>query len=107
MTVMSFYNAANNGQTQSCSLGLRCAQNCCEGTFLNFLAHAATSVLELHRDVRCTRATTRQTNRAGLDRERAAIRHRLGGVEDQIQKRLFQLRCVRSEERRVGKECRS
>ena len=69
--------------------------------FCNSVAHALAGVLEFHRDMRWPFTGARLTNRAELDGERAAIRHRLGGVENQIQKCLFQLRRIAHHQRQV------
>ena len=65
------------------------ARCCCSA------AHAFAGVLEGHRHVR-------RRQGPGPDGQRAAVGHGLGGVENQIQKRLLQLRRVAQHERQVG-----
>jgi hypothetical protein len=77
---------------KSRSFGFRRAQNGRERALLQFLAHAFAGVLEFHGDMRWLRIA--RGNERRFDGERAAVGHGFGGVENQIQKRLFQLRRV-------------
>ena len=82
-----------------CEDGGKCAS-------LQFCAHAFAGVFEFHlrhvSAVHCCAAM----NFVRIDGERAALGHGFGGIENQIQKGLFQLRGVAHDPRQIGLQSR-
>src|SRR5579862_3169182 len=77
---MRFNDAADDGRTNAGALGFGSAEYRGEGAPLQFFAHALARILEFHRDVRGLFAHPREADGPRFDRERATLRHRLGGV---------------------------
>ncbi len=72
--------------------------------FCNSSTHALAGVLEFHRNMGWLFTGARRADGLRFDSERASLGHRFRGIEDQIQKDLFQLRCVAHDQRQIRRQ---
>ncbi len=95
VAAVRFNDAADDGQAKSGALGFRRVETAVKARFCN------SSLMPLPVSLNSTETCVGfslvrgERTRPGFDGERAALRHRFGGIENQIQKGLFQLRRIR------------
>ena len=99
LAVMRFDDAPDNGEAEAGAARLGRGEHGFEGARFLFGGHAAAGVLEFERH---QRGLVGGQNGARTDGERAAFGHGFGGVQNQIEKRLLQLRGIAGDGRQIS-----
>ena len=99
---MRFHDARDDREAEAVAFCFRRREQRREGARALLVGHAHAGVAELDADVRGRGAVARELERAGGDREAAAVGHRLDGVEREVQEDLLELRGVGHDRGQVG-----